>query len=231
MRMVTDFANKGEKFVTTAYDGVKRLLRETCRETINSFEKGYVEKASKEINKKFLMSEQYKKAKTIFCYLATNYEPSTDKIIKKALSDGKRICIPLCEKEGKMTAREYTEMTPLVKGKFGIMEPNKNTCEVKKEDIDTVIVPCLACDNRGNRIGHGGGYYDRFLYDINAVKIVLSVDRLVLGNVPVYNRDVPMDFVISEKRFIKTGRGIKNGEAFECDFQRNLPQDHLHRIG
>lgn len=98
-----------------------------------------------------------------------------------------------------MEAYIITKEEDLEVGKFGIMEP-KAGCEVlMPEQIDLIILPCLSCDRKGNRLGYGGGYYDRYLERCNGVRVVICREKLMLDEIPSETFDQKGDFLVTEK--------------------------------
>ncbi len=89
-------------------------------------------------------------------------------------------------------------------GSYGILEPRTEKIrKTRVEDIDLIIVPGVAFDKKGNRIGHGKGYYDRLLDKTNATKIGLAFEFQLLKEIPTDKHDLPIDILITEKRIIK----------------------------
>ena len=91
-------------------------------------------------------------------------------------------------------------LNELVAGPWGLVQPDPAKANWLEEQavIDLVVVPGIAFDRRGHRIGFGGGYYDRFLADLQAVKLGLCYDDLVLQEIPNESHDVPMDIVVAQ---------------------------------
>ncbi len=146
----------------------------------------------------------YRKAKTVFCYIAIGGEIDVTKLIFQAWKDGKRIAVPKCGKYGQMDAREITSLSSLSAGRYGILEPKEGAPVVLPEEIGLAVVPCLACDKRGYRLGYGGGYYDRYLPKIGGASAVLCRERLLMDEVPVEPFDCRMDWVITESQTADT---------------------------
>ena len=106
----------------------------------------------------------YRRAKTVFCFVGVKNEINTLPIIKRALAEGKRVCVPLCTGPGVMEARQITSLQQLRPGAFGIPEPDPAVCPpVAKAEMDLMLVPCTGAGQNGSRMGQGGGFYDRFL--------------------------------------------------------------------
>lgn len=139
--------------------------------------------------------DEYKDAKTVFCYVSAGSEVDTHDLIKEILPL-KRVVVPYCtDKCGNMIAVEIKSFDELKEGFFGIPEP-VNPKEFPKEKIDFAIVPAIAFDKDGFRLGYGKGYYDRFLSDINPFKLGICKEELLAESLPHDEYDVKMDSVL-----------------------------------
>ncbi|MEG0997625.1 MAG: 5-formyltetrahydrofolate cyclo-ligase [Clostridiales bacterium] len=140
--------------------------------------------------------------KTVFIYIPTNNEVNVYPLINKLLSLGKTVTVPLCVDKGIMIASKIEDLeTDLVPGLYGILAPKKQNL-VAVQNIDTVIVPGVGFDKCGNRLGFGGGYYDRFLPQtrVDTKKIAVCYDLQFVDDLVVESWDVPMDIVITESK-------------------------------
>ena len=164
------------------------------------FERGYIAKSNNAITSKVITHPLFQAAKTVFCYVSMNNEVDTRSIIKYALREGKTVCVPLCELQGKMTPYVIYSLGEMSEGAYGIPEPPIGA--PLGENIDLCIVPCVCADKEGYRVGHGGGYYDRFLKDFEGKSMLLCRDVLVHDNVPRKEHDIRCDILITEKQII-----------------------------
>jgi len=149
---------------------------------------------------KFIDSEYYKNSEVIFIFVSFRSEVDTHRIIKKALEDGKTICVPrVISKNDGMKAFRINSIEELKKGSFGVLEPSADCKEVPGAEIDLVVMPGAAFDKNGGRIGYGGGFYDRFLSGLrhNAKKIALAYDFQILKHVPMDEHDIKPDGIIT----------------------------------
>lgn len=138
---------------------------------------------------------EFIKAKTVFCYVSAKGEVDTLTLLSELLTE-KEVVVPCCtDKNGNMISVKINSLQDLKEGFFGILEP-KNPIEFPKEQIDFAIVPGVAFDKNGYRIGYGKGYYDRFLKDINPFKLGVCAKKFYFDTIPHDEYDVKMDDVL-----------------------------------
>ncbi len=141
---------------------------------------------------------QFESAKTVFCYVSAENEVSTHSLIKQMLALNKEVLVPLCtDKCGNMVSVKINSLDDLSEGMYGIYEPISHT-PFDKTKIDVAIVPGVAFDKDGYRIGYGKGYYDRFLADISPLKIGLTHSELFFDSLPHDENDVQVNIVIKK---------------------------------
>lgn len=151
-------------------------------------------------------NDKYINSKNIFIYLGFGSEINTIKYVEDFMDDGKRIIVPYTDiKNKKMYGIEINTLDGLKKNKFGILEPVEVSNIFNKEDIDLVIMPGVAFDRSGNRIGYGGGYYDKFLSEMrnDFQTIALAYGVQVLEKIPSEEHDIKVNIIITEKETIK----------------------------
>lgn len=132
---------------------------------------------------------EYKNAKSVFCYVSFKSEISTKILAEQILKDKKALLVPRTFEQGKMEAVRIYSLSDLVLSKFGIPEPKPEFLS-KNEKIDLAIVPGLAFDKSGARLGYGGGYYDRFLKNNKIFSIGLCHKELLAEKLPKEDFDV-----------------------------------------
>jgi 5-formyltetrahydrofolate cyclo-ligase len=125
-----------------------------------------------------------------------NTEVSTDLIIEDSLKY-KEVYVPKCYNNGLMKAVRIRSVSDLCKGSYGIMEPVNDS--VTGNEFDLVIIPCVTAGRNGERLGHGAGYYDRFLKDSKGEKICLCCSENIRDDIEMDDNDIFMDMVISEE--------------------------------
>jgi len=153
---------------------------------------------SKLIQDKLLRNKVFRKAKIVMFYIAFGGEVNTEEMIKEAKKIGKLICVPICRKDKEtMQPAILEDHAKLKVGPYGVWEPVAETL-VKPEDIDLIITPGLAFDKKGNRLGRGKGYYDRFLSKLSnrAPSIGLAFDFQILPLIPTTSHDVSVNKII-----------------------------------
>lgn len=142
---------------------------------------------------------------TFFCYVGTDLEPDTLPLLRLLLEKEKSVAVPLCTGPGQMEARRIPSLEALRTGRWGIMEPRENSLLIDPSSIAFALVPCLCCDLQGRRLGHGGGYYDRFLSNATFPWAVFCPEALLADQIPVESFDLPTPILITENRILRFG--------------------------
>lgn len=177
----------------------KKELRERIIKKRDSISKDDLNKYDEDILKKVIESKYYKDAKCIFIFVSYKSEVHTHEIIKKALKDNKKVCIPkiISLREG-MEAVEIKSFSELKPGKKGILEPVDFSKKIDPKEIDVVFTPGLAFDDKGGRLGYGGGFYDKFFKRLrkDTQKIGLAYSFQKIDFVPMCEWDVRINDII-----------------------------------
>ena len=121
---------------------------------------------SEAIRRKVFRLTAFRRAATVCCYVALPYEVQTWRMIEEMLKNGKRVVVPVTQPRTKRLrlSEVRNPRAELIRGAFGVLEPTSQArYPVRVRDVDLVLVPGLAFDRRGHRLGHGHGYFDRFL--------------------------------------------------------------------
>ena len=154
------------------------------------------EAAGARIADEVLGSKEYLAASVIMAYVPT--EPDTRRILEDALARGKSVLLPKCLDGQRMEARSFGGWDHLAPGRWGIPEPKE---QAEKEPLlkpELILVPCVAASRDGKRLGHGAGYYDRFLAGQPGRRWCLCFDACLCEDIPTEDRDILMDRVITE---------------------------------
>ena len=182
---------------------IKRRQRKEIKERWKSISPDMKKEWDTSIFNKFFSLDEYKSANTVFSFVSMDNEPDTVEIIKKMLLDKKRVCVPKCISKGIMEAYLISSLDDLKEGSYKILEPYGNTLKIEAEDIDLSIVPSVSADRNLKRLGHGGGYYDRFMQNGNFTRVLISYEALLLDDVAVEQHDVCCDYLLTEERIYK----------------------------
>lgn len=141
----------------------------------------------------------------LLAYVSRVHEVDTRGLIQQLLAMGRHVCVPAFDE----TAQRYTVSevrdfyADLAEGRFGILEPKREAVRAVGSDrLDVLLLPGLAFDEQGNRLGRGLGFFDRLLAEARGAKIALAHDFQVLKEVPVDAHDVRVDFIVTEKRIV-----------------------------
>lgn len=177
----------------------KEKIRDRIKAQRKQLSKQEIEDKSAKITLALFSCDALKNANTVMVYLANFNEVRTDKITQRLFQKGKRVVAPITDEENiSLTPYLFTNEKELTKGAYGIKEP-KRDFRVEKSEIDAVIVPGIAFDENGNRMGFGKGYYDRFLEDFCGIKIGICYDFQIIDAIPTNEHDIAMDYIISEE--------------------------------
>lgn len=161
---------------------------------------------SAEIGERLFSLDAFARARTVLFYAAKGDEVLTKGMILRALSGGKRVVLPVVRQQDLVLSEiKSFEGDDLAPGKFGILEP-KIVVPVEPRKIEVVIVPGVAFDEHGNRVGFGKGYYDRLLKRLEKgiPRIGLAYEFQIVPKIPAGEWDIPVHTIITEKRVITT---------------------------
>ena len=177
----------------------KKNLRGEMLQKRAALDRDYIRSAGDSIQRRVLSSEEYRRAKSVFVYVSVDGEPPTDLIIRTALKNGKRVYVPKCISAHTMEAVRLSDPEDLVPGAYGIPEPVEIAEIASPAELDLVIVPCVAASPDGARLGHGAGYYDRFLENAAGRTVCLCFKETLRGDIPTEEHDAVMGKVVTEE--------------------------------
>lgn len=184
------------------------MNKEELRNTFLDIRKKVSNKNEKNsiILEKVLENEKYKLSNTIGIYASLNDEVDTMKLIEMSINLGKIVLCPRVINKKNMSFYVIKSLDELSLGTFKIKEP-PDICEniLLSQDIDLFIVPGICFDKNKNRLGYGGGYYDRYLENNSSYKIGLAYFEQILNDnsIPCNDTDIKIDEVITDKVLIK----------------------------
>ncbi|EKD48068.1 MAG: hypothetical protein ACD_65C00133G0001 [uncultured bacterium] len=181
----------------------KQKIREEVKRKRHSL--GLLKKIS--LNKKIRANlenlQDFKNAKTILIYTSMKDEVDTLKIIKKHFKEKRLILPTVCKDSNTLKLYHLENLKELKKGYQGILEiPHCTKNTTLPSEIELCIIPGLAFDLNGNRIGYGKGFFDSLLKNIHAKKIALAYDFQIYETLPCHEDDVPINSIITESQII-----------------------------
>ena len=173
----------------------KQALRKEIRDKKRAMTEAEIIAASHRLAELFVASEAYRQAKTIYGYLPYNQEVRTVPMLEQALADGKRVAVPKCYGD-EMRFIYLEDLSQVEKGYCGIPEPIADE-PIAEDETALVLMPGLAFDPQGHRMGYGGGFYDKFLEkEPNHPTIALCYEFQMLEHLETEAHDIPVDTVL-----------------------------------
>lgn len=173
----------------------KKTLRSEIRAKKRAMTAQEIEEKSAALAKAFYETPEYKEAKTIYGYLPYNQEVRTTRMLSRALADGKRVAVPKVYGDT-MKFILLSDLTQVDKGYAGIPEPVADG-PVAADPTALVLMPGLAFDPEGHRLGYGGGFYDKFLAaEPDHPTLALCYDFQMLPHLDTESYDIPVDRVL-----------------------------------
>ncbi len=173
----------------------KSQLRRQIRERKRAMTPAQIEEKSRRLGQLFFETPQYRDAKIIYGYLPYNQEVRTVFILEQALKDGKKVAVPKVYGD-EMRFIYISDFSLVSSGYANIPEPIADA-PVAQDPTALVLMPGLAFDPKGNRMGYGGGFYDKFLQkEPHHPTVALCYDFQMLPHLEVQAHDVPVDLVL-----------------------------------
>ena len=173
----------------------KKELRKQIREKKKAMTPEQIENTSSRLAELFYATSQYQNAREIYGYLPYNQEVRTTSILQHALDDGKKIAVPKIFGDT-MRFVYLTDLSQVAPGYAGIPEPIEDGPLANAKDA-LVLMPGLAFDRDGNRMGYGGGFYDQFLAaEPEHPTVALCYDFQIVSSIPRQDHDIPVDLVL-----------------------------------
>lgn len=185
----------------------KKTIRNTIRKELLKMTVKQQEKKSLMIHNKLINTTEIKEAKTIAVTISKFPEVQTKPLIEALWKMGKQVAVPRCiPKTKEMHFYIIDSFEQLENVYMDLYEPIiEQTTYINKVEIDVLIAPGIAFDQKGYRIGYGGGYYDRYLTDFKNSTISLAFELQIVDKIPINEYDLSICTIITEERFINCG--------------------------
>lgn len=181
---------------------IKNEMRDEYKKKRQAMDSEEKLRLDSKISERFLSSMSYKYANQILLYASTDDEISTDIIFKKAIADGKNCFFPRCFEHSQMAYYKASSEKDLISDKYNIKAPADSSEIYEPQPSDVCIVPAMAYDKKGFRLGYGKGFYDRFLPNFMGVKIGFCYSSFIRPQLPRGRYDISVDSIITEKGVI-----------------------------
>ena len=196
-------ADEPEHAETDLRHRAKQALRARMRTVREALPKLSCDARSAEITKRLFTLAEIERAKTILTFASIRNEVRTRSSMEAAWASGKRVALPRVVGD-ELQLHIVDSETVLVAGAFSVPEPPEEAPRIPPADVDFAMVPALAVDPRGYRIGYGGGYYDKLIPRLeNARTCALAYDFQLIAEVPELPFDVAVDLVVTDERVIR----------------------------
>lgn len=180
----------------------KKIIRNKLLSLREQLKPEEITEYSQRICQKVLSLKEYIDAKNILLYSNHKNEVNTEKIFINASLDNKKVYYPkVISDDGLMDFFRIMDSKDFIPGYKGIKEPKGDTERFEvKDDFSMIIVPGTGFDTKLYRIGYGKGYYDRYLFDKNIIKVGICFDCQITDSLPIDRYDIRMDYVITESK-------------------------------
>jgi len=178
----------------------KRQLRTTLLRRLKTQKEEDRRRKSEAIRRKLFRLAVFRRAKSVLCYISLSYEVETRRLIEQMLQAGKRVAVPVVRNQELVPSELRDPASELAPGAFGVLEPTRKAIRpVALNELDLVLVPGLAFDHSGHRLGHGRGYFDRLLVRLpNTTPTVgLCFDFQLLDHLPTHPHDQTVQRVLT----------------------------------
>ena len=179
----------------------KKALRSKIIAARRKLTDNYRQRASNRMMTVFCALPDFKEPRKVLCYASLADEVQIRPLMEKWLSMGVTVALPRITGKGQMEAVSFTDFDSLVEGEYGILTPDLEKGEViPPEELDLIIVPGIAYDTRGERLGMGGGFYDAYLdRATKAKRIALAFSCQLVAKIPMEAHDVRVHKIITEQ--------------------------------
>ena len=181
----------------------KTELRKRWVEREAVFTENYMAESNAGIIRNFFSLNEFQNAETVLFFYGIRSEPDTGEMMRRAFELGKTVALPKTYTKGVMVARKIREFDKLTPSRFGIPEPAESAPGIGPDELDFIVVPAVAFDRDGYRLGRGGGYYDRYLSFTNAFTCGIVREKMLFSRVPREKHDIRVNCVVTENKILR----------------------------
>jgi len=191
--------------MTDALANNKTVLRQQVRARLRALPVEQSRADSQRVCERLFTLPIWKRARIVLLFAPLRDEPDILPVISAALKEGKEVSLPKLDPAGiGYDACPIMGLEDLSPGKFGILEPRDTSTVTALNRLDLVLVPGIAFDSSGGRLGRGKGFYDRLLPAVNGLKCGVAFDEQIVDAVPVGPMDVRLNCILTPTRWIET---------------------------
>lgn len=177
----------------------KDQIRSRILELRKQLDTAFVREGSGVIARRVLAMKEFSRAEVVGTYMAMPREAATMDLMYAAWDMGKTVLVPAWDGDsGGYRMARMSRGTEMECGPAGVLQPRAPDW-VPTRDADLMIVPVVACDYEGRRLGHGGGHYDRLLRHCRCFRLAMAFEFQVVEKIPFESHDVPVDLVVTEQ--------------------------------
>lgn len=182
----------------------KQLMREQMRRVRRALPHDACAARSAAVCERLIALPAFEAAQAVIGYVAFAKEADPSAALAAARERGKRVGLVRIEDEQHLSARLHQERDELCQSSRGMLEPLAGAPRIAESEIDLIIVPALGIDERGYRLGYGGGFYDRFLPALpHAQRVAIAYDFQLLMEIPNVDSDARMDWLVTDQRVVQ----------------------------
>jgi 5-formyltetrahydrofolate cyclo-ligase len=188
---------------------MKAALREQMKQARLAMNEAEVTRCSGLIAQRLIELDAFRRASAVMLYVPVRNEVDTTAAMTRCLNDGKRVALPRMDYEHERIVAHWVDdpVSQLVLGRMDLVEPDPAKTEVVAlDEVDLVVVPGLAFDRQGNRIGWGRGFYDAFLATLGARRVGVAYAFQLVEAIEHDGHDMPMDYVLTEETTLTVSR-------------------------
>ena len=184
----------------------KAELRKQWMECEAGLPENYTTESNAGIIRNLFGLQEFQSAKTVLFFYSIWNEPDTHEMIRRAFDLGKTVALPRTYPKGVMTARKIGRFDELTPSRFGIPEPAESAPVIGPDELDFIVVPAVAFDREGYRLGHGAGYYDIYLSATRAFACGVAREKMLVPRVPMEKHDVQVNCIVTENEILRFGK-------------------------